>query len=166
MKEYRHHERVKAAQIVDVTGVPEFLLDDGTIPKFARAGILYHLDDGTTQPQPDGLRYLHHIGGYVVEYEDGYRSISPREAFEDGYREVGGETESREDTDLANMRAAAEFLFDRLDDIDTASDACKGDDAAYRQIVERIQARRFEVADVIDDNVRFHCEISVNGGAS
>jgi hypothetical protein len=42
--------------------------------------------------------------------------------------------------------AAAEFLFDLLDDIDTASDIAKGDDAAYRSMVERIQRRRFEVA--------------------
>lgn len=47
--------------------------------------------------------------------------------------------------------AAAEFLFDLLDDIDTASDMAKGNDAVYRQMVERIQARRFEVAEVYDN---------------
>jgi hypothetical protein len=42
--------------------------------------------------------------------------------------------------------AAARFLFDLLDDIDTASDRAKGDDNAYRAIVERLHRRRFEVA--------------------
>lgn len=40
----------------------------------------------------------------------------------------------------------AEFLWGLLDDIDTASDMAKGDDKAYRQIVERIQKRRFEIS--------------------
>lgn len=40
---------------------------------------------------------------------------------------------------------AAQFLWSLLDDIDTASDIAKGDDKAYREMVERIQRRRFEV---------------------
>jgi hypothetical protein len=46
------------------------------------------------------------------------------------------------------LLAAATFLFDLLDDIDTASDIAKGDDAYYRRLVECLQARRFEVATV------------------
>jgi len=41
---------------------------------------------------------------------------------------------------------AARYLFDLLDDIDTVSDVVKGNDAAYRVAVERIQRRRFDVA--------------------
>lgn len=53
--------------------------------------------------------------------------------------------------ELAAAREAALFLWDRLDDIDTASDRAKSNDAAYRQIVERIQARRHEVGRVSPD---------------
>ena len=41
-------------------------------------------------------------------------------------------------------REAAIFLFGLLDDIDTASDIAKGNDKAYRKMVERIQNRRWE----------------------
>jgi hypothetical protein len=37
-------------------------------------------------------------------------------------------------------------LWDILDDIDTADDACKGDDAAFRQYVRKAVRRRFECA--------------------
>lgn len=43
-------------------------------------------------------------------------------------------------------RYVAEALFKILDDIDTAGDIAKGDDAVYRRIVERLQKNRFEVA--------------------
>jgi hypothetical protein len=45
-------------------------------------------------------------------------------------------------------QGVAEFLFDRLDDIDTADDAAKDNDASYRMMVRGIQRRRHEVADV------------------
>lgn len=45
-----------------------------------------------------------------------------------------------------DLEHIALFLYQLLDDIDTASDVAKGDNAAYRRIVERIQRRRFEVA--------------------
>lgn len=40
---------------------------------------------------------------------------------------------------------SAQFLWKLLDDIDTASDIAKGDNEAYRSMVEKIQRRRFEV---------------------
>lgn len=40
---------------------------------------------------------------------------------------------------------AAQFLWKLLDDIDTASDIAKSDDKSYREMVEKIQRRRFEV---------------------
>lgn len=42
-------------------------------------------------------------------------------------------------------KQAATFLWDLLDNIDTAGDMAKGDDKLYRAIVERHQRRRFEV---------------------
>lgn len=53
--------------------------------------------------------------------------------------------------DMADYEKAARFLFDLLDDIDTVSDMAKADDAEYRETVEVIQRRRFEVADVSAD---------------
>jgi hypothetical protein len=47
---------------------------------------------------------------------------------------------------VERLHDAAQFLFARLDDIDTASDMAKDNDKAYREHVERIQRRRFEVA--------------------
>lgn len=52
-------------------------------------------------------------------------------------------------------RSAAQFLWALLDDIDTASDIAKGDDAAYRAMVERIQRRRFEVGSTDGHAVTF-----------
>lgn len=46
---------------------------------------------------------------------------------------------------MPDFEKAAQFLWGLLDDIDTAGDRAKGDDKAYRQIVERLQRRRFEV---------------------
>lgn len=54
------------------------------------------------------------------------------------------------------LHDAAQFLFALLDDIDTASDRAKADDKAYREIVERIQKRRFEVASTDGYVVLFH----------
>lgn len=50
---------------------------------------------------------------------------------------------------------AAQHLFALLDDIDTVSDVVKGDDKAYRAMVEKIQRRRFEVASTDGYTVTF-----------
>ena len=50
--------------------------------------------------------------------------------------------------EVRRLTEVALFLFDRLDDIDTMDDAAKGNDAAYRVQVRRIQRRRFEVGSV------------------
>ena len=43
-----------------------------------------------------------------------------------------------------------QYLYQLLDDIDTVSDMVKGDDKAYRELVEKIQSRRFEIVDKCD----------------
>lgn len=48
--------------------------------------------------------------------------------------------------DAINYEGIAHFLFGLLDDIDTAADIAKGDHRLYREMVERIHRRRFEVA--------------------
>jgi hypothetical protein len=49
----------------------------------------------------------------------------------------------------------AQFLWKLLDDIDTAGDIAKADDKAYREMVERIQRRRFEVGSTDGYTVTF-----------
>jgi len=56
---------------------------------------------------------------------------------------------------MIDYEKAARFLFDLLDDIDTASDMAKDDNAAYRRQVEELQKRRFKVATVDGYEVTF-----------
>lgn len=91
MKQYVCHKRVKAAKIVATVGFspvdqPEPLthtkleLDDGQ-------EIYAEIGNGIL------ARYTPVVGDYLVEYEpDGYRSISPAKAFEEGYHELYPET--------------------------------------------------------------------------
>lgn len=74
MKAYQCHKRVKAAQINDCH--PQ-----------ADGSYKLGLDTGEEVLQ-ESPRYRPVIGDYLVEYEDGYRSVSPRKAFEDGYSPI------------------------------------------------------------------------------
>lgn len=57
---------------------------------------------------------------------------------------------------MPDYERAARFLFDLLDDIDSCDDIAKSDDKLYRGMVEKVQRRRFEVADVTPDDVVFN----------
>lgn len=46
--------------------------------------------------------------------------------------------------DVVYLRRVVEHLYDLLDDIDSASDAAKDNDAAYRRMVMNLQERRNE----------------------
>lgn len=99
MKTYQCHKRVKAARIVDVTAQPG-------------GGVELDIDNGTRFSADAAMvaRYTPVIGDYLVEYEDGYRSISPRKAFEDGYA-LAGDLPTR--VTLADMEAriaSTEFM--------------------------------------------------------
>lgn len=77
MKEYQSHKKVQAAQIKSVgereaSGV-DVILDDDTKVRLSVEMIIRHFPVA---------------GDYLVEYADGYRSISPQQAFEDGYTPV------------------------------------------------------------------------------
>jgi hypothetical protein len=48
---------------------------------------------------------------------------------------------------MPDYEKIAHFLFDLLDDVDTASDQAKENIRLYRQLVEAAHRRRFEVAD-------------------
>lgn len=85
MKQYVCHKRVKAAQIAEV-------IQDGEM-----VTIVTDDDQKIVTPVGEGIihRYQPVAGDYLVEYElDGYRSISPKAAFEEGYHEFTPETAS------------------------------------------------------------------------
>lgn len=50
----------------------------------------------------------------------------------------------------------ARALFNLLDDIDTASDIAKSDDALYRKLVHKAHRRRFEFATTDGYEVSFY----------
>lgn len=60
--------------------------------------------------------------------------------------------------DRPNYRAIAVFLWDMLDDIDTAGDVAKGNHALYRRLVAGYHKRRFEVAEPLAYTLRFQGE--------
>ena len=71
MREYVCHKRVKAAKIVAIS-----LPDPITI----------YVEGGEDFQFAPAERFLAaRYGDYLVQYEDGYMSVSPPKAFEDGY---------------------------------------------------------------------------------
>lgn len=54
-----------------------------------------------------------------------------------------------------DYKAHAEFLFQLLDDIDTAEDMAKANDKAFRNMVHKIHRKRFDVADTDGHSVTF-----------
>ena len=49
------------------------------------------------------------------------------------------------DSRTARLRQQRDALWQLLDDIDTLSDACRDDDKRFRELVYKLQRRRFEV---------------------
>lgn len=74
MDRYQCHKQVDAAKIVRVEG---YLID----------GVTLHFADGTSHACAAAwsLKHTPGEGQYFVRYDDGYESILPPQAFEDGY---------------------------------------------------------------------------------
>ena len=72
---YRSHKEVRALKITDVAPVSDgraiLSVEGGFAPITVVADVV--------------RRYMPIDGDYLVFYDDGYRSISPRAPFEDGY---------------------------------------------------------------------------------
>jgi hypothetical protein len=80
---YQCHKKVRALQIKEAFREPD-----------AEVVTLHFLDRsyGTMQVMSDVVsRYWPHEGDYFVLYEDGYQSISPKAAFENGYKLIAGD---------------------------------------------------------------------------
>ena len=72
MQKYKCHKTVHATKVNRVSDRENYLVCDD--------GVTYEMPS-TYKPKSDDL-------GYLVEYEDGYRSWSPSKPFEDGYSPV------------------------------------------------------------------------------
>lgn len=77
---YRSHKVVQAAKIVAIH-------DDGEGPDFL------WVDPGTSVlerfvPTEVAMLGRAQVGGFAVVYEDGFRSVSPKAPFEEGYQLV------------------------------------------------------------------------------
>lgn len=85
---YQCHKVVKAGKIVRITGTEEL----EPAQHFARM-IVLETAAGFRVPVSDEWLQQHkpELGGYIVEYADGYRSFSPAKAFEDGYTLIDAE---------------------------------------------------------------------------
>ena len=55
--------------------------------------------------------------------------------------------------DIDLLRRQVEFLYDLLDDIDTADDQAKGDDALYRKIVQAAQRKKNQCGVCSEDGI-------------
>lgn len=78
MKQYKCHKVVKAAKIQSM------------VVEEAEKGLLLNFLDGEYISVMSEwlLRHKPEVGGYLVQYEDGYQSYSPAEAFESGYTPI------------------------------------------------------------------------------
>lgn len=80
MPQYRSHKKVWALKVGDQIGVNP---DGSVVLTFADGGF-----SPKTIAKEVVSRYLPSPGDYYVVYEDGYESISPAKAFEDGYTRI------------------------------------------------------------------------------
>jgi hypothetical protein len=79
---YQCHKRVRAAKINQISfavDAPRCVLVLGSPED--RSGIVEVSADWIREKRAE-------VGGYYVEYDDGYTSYSPAKAFEDGYTPV------------------------------------------------------------------------------
>lgn len=90
MKKYRSHKIVEAAKIWQIIMSGE----NGALPPSIKAPVIcYENPDRTVGPYVEVeesffARGTPAIGDYLVRYDDGYLSWSPRDKFEAGYTEI------------------------------------------------------------------------------
>ena len=60
-------------------------------------------------------------------------------------------------TDIEFLQTTIEKLWQIIDDIDTISDMVKGNNTAYRDLVEKVQRRRWET-NILCDGYNLYCK--------
>lgn len=81
LPEYKSHKTVRAAKITAFRQNGEPDMPDLVLGEVG--SIVTLLPDWHQKHNPQ-------VGGYLVQYEDGYQSYSPAKAFEEGYTRVPG----------------------------------------------------------------------------
>jgi len=94
MPRYKSHKEVQAAKIVSITPdvpVPVDPAKPGEVPVPAvPLGATLVTDAGPIKVDAAFLaKHKPEVGSYLVVYADGYQSISPAKAFEEGYSRIG-----------------------------------------------------------------------------
>lgn len=84
LPQYRCHKVVRAAKITAIEVPPDQAEE---LPLVAHL-TLGEIGGVWTAPQDWMDKNKPQAGGYLVEYEDGYRSYSPAKAFEEGYTKI------------------------------------------------------------------------------
>jgi hypothetical protein len=127
--------------------IAELLEAAGVEPQTEMAGLREALEPWQFQPDEDspGL-YLQCVS--KAQRDAIIKALSPE-------ARAGLLTESQPVEETDPRLAAADYLFGLLDDIDTLDDACRSDDAAFREAVRQVQRRRFEVASTDGYSVTF-----------
>ncbi len=95
MPRYRSHKRVWALQIKSL----DFVNERGTRLSFEEEGYAPII-----APLEMFSRYQPEPGDYYVVYDDGYKSFSPKKAFQEGYARIDGFTPRRPDPNPAEPR--------------------------------------------------------------
>ena len=79
---YKSHKTVRAAKINHIK----------TDPDDRSGGAMLVFEDSSIEDVPVDKEYIRkhnpQAGGYYVQYQDGYESFSPAEAFESGYSKL------------------------------------------------------------------------------
>jgi hypothetical protein len=86
--QYESHKIVRAAKIVRVDHIPA---STGVVVSPVRISITVDPGNGELEqfePTVPGMAEKAEVGGYGMLYPDGFKSISPRTAFEEGYTRV------------------------------------------------------------------------------
>lgn len=127
LPKYRCHKVVRAAKITElrpngIPGAPDLVLGEV-------GGIVTMLPDWHAKHRPQ-------VGGYFVQYEDGYTSFSPAAAFEGGYTRV---EEPKQFVATNPAGEPANAAFDRL-----MLDAISGRGFTWSMSDERIEDARKE----------------------
>lgn len=92
-RHYVSHKRVEAARIARIEkGVATHMDRERPITRLEFGPDADRVVDFMADPDPALFsRHIPQVGDYLVRYPDGYLSISPRKAFEEGYTvEIGG----------------------------------------------------------------------------
>jgi hypothetical protein len=98
LPKYKSHKEVWALKIKSIEWVANVLDGQGENREADGSAMITPEEEGFAPFKVDQEYMQKHkpqVGGYYVEYEDGYASWSPREAFESGYTKCDFETKLR-----------------------------------------------------------------------